>query len=307
MKIILMGSPDFGIPAFRKIIECGYDVPAVVTVPDKQKGRGLKVQFSDVKKFAIENNIDILQPENLKSKEFIDSLRNYNPDLFIIIAFRILPKEIFSIPRLGSINLHASLLPKYRGAAPINHAIINGETKSGITTFYLDESVDTGSIILQKEISIDINDTFGDVYYRMSETGADVVMDTINLIKHKSYVLKKQDSSQSSKAPKIFRKDCLINWNKDSASLHNFIRGLSPVPAAYTQRNGKVYKILKSRLSINKSVMESGILFSADKKLFISTSDYDLEILSIQPEGKKPMSAKDFINGMISDKIVFDK
>lgn len=198
-----MGSPDFGVPAFRKIIESGYEVPAIVTVPDKQKGRGLKVQFSDVKNFAIENKIDILQPESLKDKEFIDSLRNMNPDLFLIIAFRILPKEIFSIPKLGSINLHASLLPKYRGAAPINHAIFNGETKSGITTFFLDESVDTGSIILQKEISIDVNDTFGDVYYSMSYAGADLVLDTIKLIQDNTYTILQQDKSQASKAKDI--------------------------------------------------------------------------------------------------------
>ncbi len=301
-----MGSPDFGVPAFRKILENGYEVPAVVTVPDKQKGRGLKVQFSSVKNFALENNIPVLQPDKLKNEEFINTLINLNPDLIVIIAFRILPKEIFSIPKLGSINLHASLLPKYRGAAPINHAIINGETKSGITTFFLDDSVDTGSIILQKEISIDINDTFGDVYCRMSDAGADLVLNSIDLIRNKSYELINQDNSQASKAPKIFRKDCKIDWNKDSVSLHNFIRGLSPSPSAYTLSEGKVYKILRSLLSINKSIIKPGTLFSANKKLYVSTIDNDLEILTIQPEGKKPMSANDFINGMGRDYIIFD-
>ncbi len=301
-----MGSPNFGVPAFRKILENGYEVPAVVTVPDKQKGRGLKVQFSSVKNFALENNIPVLQPDKLKNEEFINTLINLNPDLIVIIAFRILPKEIFSIPKLGSINLHASLLPKYRGAAPINHAIINGETKSGITTFFLDDSVDTGSIILQKEISIDINDTFGDVYCRMSDAGADLVLNSIDLIRNKSYELINQDNSQASKAPKIFRKDCKIDWNKDSVSLHNFIRGLSPSPSAYTLSEGKVYKILRSLLSINKSIIKPGTLFSANKKLYVSTIDNDLEILTIQPEGKKPMSANDFINGMGRDYIIFD-
>lgn len=300
-----MGSPDFGIPAFRKIIESGYEVLAVVTVPDKQKGRGLKVQFSAVKNFALENNIPVLQPDKLKNEEFINTLKNLNPDLIVIIAFRILPKEIFSIPKLGSINLHASLLPKYRGAAPINHAIINGETKSGITTFFLDDSVDTGSIILQKEISIDINDTFGDVYSRMSVAGADMVLNSLDLIRNKSYELINQDNPQASKAPKIFRKDCIINWNKDSVSLHNFIRGLSPSPSAYTLSEGRVYKILRSLLSNNKSVRKPGTLFSDNKKLYVSTTDNDLEVLTIQPEGKKPMSANDFINGMVSNNILF--
>lgn len=300
-----MGSPDFGVPAFRKIIESGYEVPAVVTVPDKQKGRGLKVQSSAVKKFALENNIPVLQPDNLTNEEFINTLKNLNPDLIVIIAFRILPKEIFSIPKLGSINLHASLLPKYRGAAPINHAIINGETKSGITTFFLDESVDTGKVILQKEIFIDVNDTFGDLYSSMSDAGADLILNSVDLIRNRSYELINQNNSQASKAPKIFRKDCIINWNKDSVSLHNFIRGLSPSPSAYTLSEGKMYKILRSLFSNNKSIRKPGTLFSANKKLYVSTIDNDLEVLIIQPEGKKPMSASDFINGMVSNNIVF--
>ncbi len=302
-----MGSPDFGIPAFRKIVQSDYEVPAVVTIPDKKKGRGLKVNYSDVKKFALEYKIPILQPDNLLDKDFIYNLKSLNPDLIVIIAFRILPKEIFTIPNLGSINLHASLLPKYRGAAPINRAIMNGESISGITTFFLNDSVDTGSIILQKEISININDTFGDVYYRMSEAGAQVVLDTINIVKNGTCKLINQDNSIATKAPKIFRKDCIIDWNNDSISLHNFIRGLSPVPAAYTTSKGKLFKILKSSLCKIKSSKIPGTLFPVDKKLYVSTIDYDIEILTIQPEGKKAMKAEDFINGMSNDLIVFSK
>lgn len=293
-----MGSPDFGIPAFKKILECGYDVPAVVTVPDKQKGRGLKVHFSDVKKFALDYNIPVLQPENLKDEKFINELKSLNPDLFIIIAFRILPKEVFTIPELGSFNLHASLLPKYRGAAPINHAIMNGENLSGITTFFLDDNVDTGNIILQKEIPIDIDDTFGDIYYRMSEAGADAVIESVKLIESNSFAPKKQDSTLVSKAPKIFKSDCLINWKNNSEALHNFIRALSPVPSAYTVSNGKVFKILKSKLTTEKSSLVPGTLFNYNKRLYVSTIDLNLEILSIQPEGKKTMPALDFINGL---------
>lgn len=292
-----MGSPDFGIPSFKSILDAGYDVPAVVTVPDKQKGRGLKVQQSDVKKFALENNIEVLQPESLKDESFIESLKSLNPDLFIIIAFRILPTEIFKIPRLGSINLHASLLPKYRGAAPINWAIMKGEKVSGITTFFLDDKVDTGNIILQKEITIDINDTFGDIYYRMSEAGSPLLLETIEKIKDGNYKLLKQDNSLATKAPKIFRKDCEINWNDNAVIVHNFIRGLSPVPAAYTTHNGKMFKILKSALTERES-STPGKLIAEGKKLFVSTSESDIEILQIQPEGKKPMFAADFINGM---------
>ncbi|MFA5011092.1 MAG: methionyl-tRNA formyltransferase [Ignavibacteria bacterium] len=305
MRIILMGSPDFGIPAFRRIVQSDYEVPAVVTVPDKKKGRGLKLNYSDVKKFALEYKIPVLQPENLRDEDFINNLNCLNPDIIVIIAFRILPKEIFTIPKLGSINLHASMLPKYRGAAPINRAIMNGESMSGITTFFLDNSVDTGSIILQKEISININDTFGDVYYRMSEEGANLIIDTINLVKNGTYKLISQDNSIATIAPKIYRKDCLIDWNKDSISLHNYIRGLSPAPSAYTTSNGKVYKVLKSLLSNIKSNKIPGTLFSVDKKLYVSTLDNDLEILSIQPEGKKAMNATDFVNGMSNDFIIF--
>ena len=300
-----MGSPDFGIPSFKAILKSGYEVPAVVTVPDKQKGRGLKVQQSDVKKFALENNIEVLQPESLKDESFIQSLQSLNPDLFVIIAFRILPPEIFKIPRLGSINLHASLLPKYRGAAPINWAIIKGEKVSGITTFFLDDKVDTGNIILQKEITIDTNDTFGEVYYKMSEAGSPLLLKTIEKIKDGNFELRNQDNSLATKAPKIFRKDCEINWSDNAVNVHNFIRGLSPVPAAYTTHNNKTFKILKSSITQNTSTLP-GRLSASGKSLFVSTSDFDIEILQLQPEGKKQMSAADFINGMNkSDTIIF--
>lgn len=299
-----MGSPDFGTPSFKKILEAGYDVPAVVTVPDKQKGRGLKIQQSDVKRFALENNIDVLQPESLRDESFIQTLKSLNPDLFVIIAFRILPTEIFKIPKLGSINLHASLLPKYRGAAPINWAIIKGEEVSGITTFFLDDKVDTGNIILQKEISIDINDTFGDVYYRMSDSGSPLLIETIDKIKSGNLSLLKQDSTLATKAPKIFRTDCLINWDEKAINVHNFIRGLSPVPAAYTTNYDRIFKILKSSLTQNASSIP-GKLHAEGKKLFVSASDFDIEILQIQPEGKKPMNALDFINGL-NQTIIFD-
>lgn len=304
MKIVLMGSPDFGIPSFQKILDSGYDVPAIVTIPDKQKGRGLKLQFSDVKKFAIENNIEVLQPQDLNDIQFINRLKELTPDLFIIIAFRILPAEIFKIPKLGSINLHASLLPKYRGAAPINHAIINGEKISGLTTFFLDEKIDTGNIIMQYEIPIGINDTFGEVYFKMAEIGADLVLDTIKKISSQNLSLIKQDENYVTKAPKIFKEFCRINWNNDALSIHNLIRGLSPVPSAFTRSGDKLFKILKSSLTNLPSETSPGTMFVDNKKLYASAKDFNIEIITIQPEGKKPMAASEFINGLKKNVII---
>ncbi|MDD5361905.1 MAG: methionyl-tRNA formyltransferase [Ignavibacteria bacterium] len=304
LKIILMGSPDFGVPAFNAIIEKGFNVPYVVTVPDKQKGRGLKLHQSEVKNFALEKNIPVLQPESLKDEDFISKLKEIQPDLFIIIAFRILPAEVFKIPKFGSINLHASLLPKYRGAAPINWAIINGETESGITTFFLNEKVDTGNIILQKKVQIGIDETFGEVYSKMSAEGPGLVLKTIDLIISESYNLIPQDNLEWTKAPKLFRDKCVIDWRKQSFEIHNFVRGLSPVPCAFTKLNGKVIKILRTKLTDTKSNGLPGVLNITGKSLFINTADNLIEILELQPEGKKPMQASAFINGLNKESVL---
>ncbi|MCE1164659.1 MAG: methionyl-tRNA formyltransferase [Bacteroidetes bacterium] len=304
LRIALMGSPDFGIPSFEAILNAGYTVPAVVTVPDKQKGRGLKVQYSDVKKFALEKNIPLLQPESLKDGEFINQLKELKPDLFVIIAFRILPAEVFGIPRYGSINLHASLLPKYRGAAPINWAIINGEKESGLTTFFLNEKVDTGNIILQKRVSIGADDTFGEVYYRMSEEGPALVMKTIELIVSGSYNLTTQDNLEWSKAPKLYREKCGIEWNQPAGRIHDFVRGLSPVPCAHTSYGGKTMKIYRTKMTGEKTNGKPGKAYAAGKSLYVNAADAVLEILELQPEGKKAMKAADFVNGVGKESIV---
>lgn len=301
LRIALMGSPDFGVPSFEAILNAGYAVPVIVTVPDKQKGRGLKVQHSDVKKFALEKNIPLLQPESLKDETFINRLKEYKPDLFVIIAFRILPAEVFGIPKYGSINLHASLLPKYRGAAPINWAIINGEKESGLTTFFLNEKVDTGNIILQKKVSIGADETFGEVYYRMSAEGPALVLKTIELILSGSYNLTAQDNLEWSKAPKLFREKCRIDWDQTAESIHNFVRGLSPAPCAYTVFGGKTMKIYRTKLTNDKAGGEPGKAFVTGKSLFVNTADAVLEILELQPEGKKAMKAADLINGIGRD------
>jgi methionyl-tRNA formyltransferase len=270
----------------------------VVTVPDKNQGRGLKLQFSAVKKFTLENNLPVLQPENLKDEAFISEIKKLNPDLIVVIAFRILPKEVFTIPKLGTFNLHASLLPKYRGAAPINWALINGEKETGVTTFFLQEKVDTGNIIIQKKINIDDEDNAGTLHDKLSALGTEVVIDTIKMIEEGNINPLKQDETLVTKAPKIFKEDCVINWNTPVTHLHNFIRGLSPFPVAFTHLDNKIVKIYKSKLSELPVQNSPGDIIIRNKELFVATKDYMLQILELQVEGKKRISAKDFIIGL---------
>ncbi len=238
MKIVFMGTPDFAIPSLKAIYQSKYDLIAVVTTPDKERGRGQKVTFTPVKQFAVENNIPVYQPEKLKGNdEFVNQMKELQPDLFVVVAFRILPKEIFEIPKYGSFNLHASLLPKYRGAAPIQWAIIKGETETGLTTFKLAEKVDTGNIYLQVKVPIHPEDNFGTLHDRLSELGADVIMQTISLIESGNYQLLPQDDSLASPAPKITKEICKIDWNKPAEEIHNLVRGLSPYPAAFFIHN----------------------------------------------------------------------
>ena len=255
-------------------------------------------QFSAVKKFTLENNLPVLQPENLKDEAFISEIKKLNPDLIVVIAFRILPKEVFTIPKLGTFNLHASLLPKYRGAAPINWALINGEKETGVTTFFLQEKVDTGNIIIQKKINIDDEDNAGTLHDKLSALGTEVVIDTIKMIEEGNINPLKQDETLVTKAPKIFKEDCVINWNTPVTHLHNFIRGLSPFPVAFTHLDNKIVKIYKSKLSELPVQNSPGDIIIRNKELFVATKDYMLQILELQVEGKKRISAKDFIIGL---------
>ncbi|MDQ3193616.1 MAG: methionyl-tRNA formyltransferase, partial [Bacteroidota bacterium] len=234
MRIVFMGTPQFAVPSLKILLDNNYDVITIVTAPDKKKGRGQIVAVSDVKKFAMENKLRILQPEKLKEKKFISDITSLAPELIIVVAFRILPKEIFTIPSYGSFNLHASLLPKYRGAAPINYALINGETETGVTTFFVKEKVDTGNIILQEKIEISDDDDAGTIHDKLSHLGAQTVLQTVMLIEKGNISLKTQNETAASPAPKIFKEDCLINWNQESSKINNFVRGLSPKPAAFT-------------------------------------------------------------------------
>ncbi|HMQ67924.1 MAG TPA: methionyl-tRNA formyltransferase [Ignavibacteria bacterium] len=298
MKIIFMGTPGFAVPSLKILLDNKYDVQAVVTVPDKKKGRGLKTSFSEVKNFALAKNLKILQPDSLKDENFIKEIKTFSPGLIIVVAFRILPEEVFTIPEFGSINLHGSLLPKYRGAAPVNRAIMNGDTETGVTTFFLKNKVDTGNIILQSKIKIEPDDNAGIIHDKLSVVGADLVLKTVRLIEKGNVIEFSQDDSLASPAPKIHREDCKIDWDKGSSEIHNFIRGLSPYPAAFTLMDNKIVKIYSSSVTDLKSDHEPGSVIIGNKKIFVCTKDKLIEIHELQLEGKKKINAVDFINGL---------
>lgn len=303
-SIIFMGTPEFAIPSLKILLDNNFLVKAVVTSVDKPAGRGCKLMFSDVKKFALENNLPLLQPEKLKDNEFISTLKEIDADLFIVVAFRMLPKEVWQLPRLGTFNLHSSLLPNYRGAAPINHVIINGETKTGVTTFFINEDIDTGNIIMQQECEILTDEDAGSLHDRLKNIGANLVLKTvqaisdgdINTIKQESLVL--DNLKYASKLTKEF---CKIDWTKDSKEVYNFIRGLSPYPAAYSKilkNDLEILKIFKVSLSIENHNHKIGELITDNKNYIkVACSDGFINIEELQISGKKRMNSKDFLNG----------
>jgi len=297
MKIIFMGTPDFSIPSLNSIYKSNHELAAIVTTPDKERGRGRKITFTPVKQFAVERNIPVYQPEKLKSNfEFIDQMKELHPDLFVVVAFRILPKDVFEIPKFGSFNLHASFLPKYRGAAPIQWALINGEKETGLTTFKLAEKVDTGNIYLQEKVEIFPTDNFETLHDRMSLLGAELVLKTVDLIESGNYELKQQDDSLASPAPKITKEICLIDWNKPAEEIHNRVRGLSPYPAAYFVYNNKVLKVYKTEI-VERNDLKPFQILQTKTELFIGCGKDALRILEIQQEGKKRMGIEEFLRG----------
>lgn len=304
MDIVFMGTPEFAVSSLKILGDNGYNIKAVVTVPDKPKGRGLNVQESDIKKFAVQKEYKILQPSNLKDGSFINQLRELNADLFVVVAFRILPEEVYTMPRLGTFNLHASLLPKYRGAAPINWAIINGDKTTGVTTFFLDKSVDTGKIIEQKKIQISNDDTAGTLHDKLKDLGAETVLSTVKKIESGNVELIPQDNSKANKAPKIFKDDCRINWKELARDINNKVRGLSPYPAAWTLLNYKNVKIFKSKLTEIPCTEKPGYIEISDNKILVNTSDKKLEILELQLEGKKRMSSGEFLRGYKKENLI---
>ncbi len=296
MRIIFFGTPDFAVPSLDILNRSEHEIVAVVTAPDKERGRGRKVSYTPIKEYTLENNLKCLQPEKMKDESFIESLKDLEADLFVIVAFRILPRSVFTIPKHGSFNLHGSLLPKYRGAAPIHWAIMNGDKKTGVTTFFLEDKVDTGNIISQSEMPIEDDDNLGTVHDKMSMLGADLVLKTVNEIESGNVKLQKQNNDLASPAPKILKELGEIDWNNTAEKIHNLVRGLSPFPSAYFIHNENKYKIFKSKI-VDDLFLNPGELKETKNELFVGCSDKVLQILELQLEGRKRMSTDVFLRG----------
>jgi len=300
LRIIFMGTPEFAVPSLQILLENNIDVVAVVTAPDKPQGRGQKISYSPVKECALQYNIPVLQPTNLKAPEFLETLKSYQATLQIVVAFRMLPEVVWSMPPLGTFNLHASLLPQYRGAAPINWAIINGEKETGITTFFLKHEIDTGSIIYQDREPIHEDDTVGTLYERLMNKGSQLVLKTVRGIEAGNYPSIPQPADVEIKhAPKIFKETCQINWNTPSEAVRNFVRGLNPHPTAWTIIREKSFKIFRVSVADKKNTEDTPGTIDTDNKqyLYIKTSNGWVSVDELQPEGKKRMAIQEFFRG----------
>jgi methionyl-tRNA formyltransferase len=301
MRIVFMGTPEFALPSLRLLLN-QYDVPAVVTAPDKPRGRGRHLGFTPIKTFALEQHLPLLQPERLDDPAFVERLSSLQPDLIIVVAFRILPREVFAIPRFGAINLHASLLPKYRGAAPINWAIINGEEETGVTTFFLQERVDTGNIILQARVRIGQDETAGELYNKLAEVGAEIVLQTVRLIELGKAVPTPQDERLATSAPKIFKEDCRIDWKRTTQGVHNFVRGLSPKPCAWTMHSSNMLKVYRTTMDAGKTeerrdAAPGEVVEVGNDTLVVRTGDGAIALREVQLEGRKRMGVEEFLRG----------
>jgi methionyl-tRNA formyltransferase len=302
-KIVFMGTPQFAVESLKNIHESGYNVVGVICPPDRPAGRGHKLQACDVKKYALSQNLNILQPEKLKNQEFLKELKNLSADLFVVVAFRMLPKEVWSMPKYGTFNIHGSLLPQYRGAAPINWAIINGEKETGVTSFFIDEKIDTGATLLHKTCAIGENDSVGVIHDKLMKLGAELATETCDAIFNNTVTAQIQiESSDLKEAPKLFKNNCRIEWTKTSLEIHNHIRGLSPYPVSWTtfcNTDGEqIMKIHKATYSIVKHNREIGYIETGKKHLYIYTSDGYINVLEIQAPGKKKMDIQSFLNGI---------
>ncbi|WP_299989010.1 methionyl-tRNA formyltransferase [uncultured Pontibacter sp.] len=300
LRIVFMGTPDFAVPTLQALVEHQYNVVAVVTAPDKPAGRGQKIQQSPVKEYAMSQGIPVLQPTNLKSEAFLEELHGYRANLQIIVAFRMLPEVVWAMPELGSFNIHGSLLPQYRGAAPINWAIINGEKETGVTSFFLKHEIDTGDLIFQDRVPILEEDDFGSMYEKLKYKGAELAVRTVQAIEHGEVKPQPQQTTVETKhAPKIFKETCEINWNQPAHQVRNFIRGLSPYPAAWTRLDGKTFKVFKTEVLENSAYTDAPGQIMTDNKtyLHVQTADGALTILDLQMEGKKRMPVQDLLRG----------
>lgn len=300
MRIVFMGTPDFAVASLNALVEAGFEIAGVVTAADKPAGRGQKLQESAVKKYAVEKGIKVLQPLKLKDPEFIEELRSLKADLQVVVAFRMLPEVVWDMPARGTINLHGSLLPQYRGAAPINHAIINGETESGVTTFFLTHKIDTGDVIFSERVAIAEDDTAGDLHDHLMNTGAGLLVKTVKAIEANEVKEQPQIFSEELKhAPKIFKEFCKIDWNQPVKNVYNLIRGLSPYPTAFTELNGKTIKIFKATFEETAPGIAPGE-FLTDGKTFLKFAAKDglISLTDVQYEGKKRMLTDEFLRGM---------
>lgn len=296
MNLVFMGTPEFALPALDAIQASSHQLLACVTVPDKPRGRGLHLIPSPVKRWALDHSLPVLQPASLKDPDFVSTLDAFKADCFVIVAFRILPREVFTLPTRGSFNLHASLLPKYRGAAPINWALMNGETETGVTTFFLQEKVDTGSILLQRSLPIREDMTAGELHDTLALLGADTILATLEGISSGSLVPMAQNDALATPAPKIFRDQCRIDWSRSATDLHNFVRGLSPTPSAWTTLQGEILRIQRVRKT-DRASRTAGYLEADGECLFVHTGAGVLEILDLQREGRRAMDAASFLRG----------
>lgn len=307
-KIVFFGTPEFAVASLDALVQAGYDVAAVVTMPDKPAGRGKHMAQSDVKKYALAHELPLMQPEKLKDEAFVEALRAVKADLFIVIAFRMLPEVVWTMPPLGTFNLHASLLPQYRGAAPINRAVMNGDTRTGVTTFMLKHEIDTGDIIDREAIEIGSDENVSSVHDRLMTLGAELTLRTVRQIADGTLKTIPQSEltgdMQPSPAPKIFKADCRIDWTKDAGQVHNHVRGLSPYPAAWTELDADEplsVKILQTRVPVddNNLNLAPGCVILHGKKVYAGTgSGSCLELVSLQPAGRKAMPAADFLRGL---------
>lgn len=302
MRIIFMGTPEFAVASLAALLDAGLDVVAVVTAPDKPAGRGQKIHQSAVKQHALLKGLPVLQPEKLRDTGFLAELRALKADLQVVVAFRMLPEVVWDMPPRGTVNLHASLLPQYRGAAPINHAIINGETESGVTTFLLQHEIDTGHILFAEPVAIGPNDTAGDLHDRLMAVGAELLVRTVNAIASSTAEPVPQRNlvtdGELKHAPKIFKEDCLIDWNQSVAAVHNLIRGLSPYPTAYTVLNGKTLKLFEVEKDETPPQYEPGAFYTDGKSfLKFACSNGYIVVKTLQLEGKKRMDIIEFLKG----------
>lgn len=303
-RIIFMGTPEFAVASLDALVRNGFNVVGVITAPDKPAGRGMKLQESAVKKYAAEKGLTILQPDKLKNPAFLQELQSLKADLQVVVAFRMLPEVVWNMPPMGTINVHGSLLPQYRGAAPINWAIINGEKETGVTTFKLKHEIDTGDILLQERIPIGENETAGEVHDRMKELGAAVLVETLKglaagtLHERPQQTVLEELAFDVKHAPKIFTETCKIDWNQPVAVVHNLVRGLSPYPGAFTQFSGKMLKIYRSEKEERKPTLSPGE-FETDKKTYLkfACADGYIEVVELQLEGKKKMNIGEFLRG----------